>query len=290
MTSFLIAGGGGMLGVDLNRALEGRDVTSLTRSELDITDLAAVRAVTVGRDVIINAAAYTNVDGAETDETTARLINATGAGNLATAAAENGARLVQVSTDYVFDGTATTPYAEDFPRSPASAYGRTKAEGEELALGLNPTGTYVIRTAWLYGANGSNFARTMVKLGAERDKLTVVTDQVGQPTWSLDVAERIVAMIDADAPAGIYHATNDGEASWFDFARAIFTEVDWDPQRVLPTTSAQYIRAAPRPAYSVLAHRAWANAGLAPMRHWRQALSAAKLAGVLRPSVVGGHG
>src|SRR5690554_1330818 len=154
MTKYLITGANGMLGRDLQAALEGRDVTALSRAELDVTDLEAVRATSAGRDVIINAAAYTKVDDAETDEDTAFSINATGAANLATAAAANEATLVQVSTDYVFDGTATTPYAEETPVNPVSAYGRTKAEGERLAQELNPGRTYIVRTAWLYGQHG----------------------------------------------------------------------------------------------------------------------------------------
>lgn len=281
MTRYLIAGGAGMLGTDLQHALAGRDVTVLSRAELDVTDLDAVRAAVTGHEVIINAAAYTKVDDAESHEDDAFAVNATGAGNLATAAAESGAILVQVSTDYVFDGSATEPYAEDTPVNPVSAYGRTKAEGERLALESNPGRTYIVRTAWLYGQHGPNFAKTMLKLAAQRDQVSVVTDQVGQPTWTLDLAKQIVAMLDANAPAGIYHGTNDGTASWFDFARAVFAAAGLDPGRVLPTDSGQFQRPAPRPAFSVLGHEAWTAAGLAPMRDWRDALAAASTAGVL---------
>ena len=279
---YLITGANGMLGHDLVAALDGREVTALGRAELDVTDLDAVRVALAGHDVVINAAAYTKVDDAEEDETTALLINGTGAGNLARVAAENGATLVQVSTDYVFDGTATTPYAEDEVRKPVSAYGRTKAEGERLALDLGPERTYIVRTAWLYGKNGGNFAKTMLKLAAARDELTVVDDQVGQPTWTLDLAKQIVALLDADAPAGIYHGTNAGSTSWFGFARAVFAEGGLDPERVLPTTSADFVRPAPRPAYSVLGHDAWQTAGVAPMRPWREALAEAVASGALR--------
>jgi len=280
---YLITGANGMLGHDLVAALDGREVTALGRAELDVTDLDAVRVALAGHDVVINAAAYTKVDDAEEDETTALLINGTGAGNLARVAAENGATLVQVSTDYVFDGTATTPYAEDEVRKPVSAYGRTKAEGERLALDLGPERTYIVRTAWLYGKNGGNFAKTMLKLAAARDELTVVDDQVGQPTWTLDLAKQIVALVDSDAPAGVYHGTNAGQASWFEFARAIFAGAGLDPERVKPTDSAAFVRPAPRPAYSVLGHNAWISAGIPPLRSWEEALAEAMRQGVVEP-------
>ena len=278
---YLITGANGMLGHDLQSVLAGRDVTAPSRAELDVTDLDAVREASAGHDFIINAAAYTKVDDAEEHEDFAYAVNATGAANLATAAAENGAQLVQLSTDYVFDGTATTPYAENSPLGPVSAYGRTKAEGERLAQQLNPGRTHVIRTAWTYGQHGPNFARTMLRLAAEREELTVVSDQVGQPTWTLDLANQIVALLDSGAPAGIYHGTNSGEASWYDFARAIFSAAGLDADRVKPTDSSQFVRPAPRPPYSVLGHSAWKTVGLAPMRNWREALAAAANQGVL---------
>lgn len=281
MTRYVVTGAGGMLGADLRRVLAGREVTALTRADLDITDAAAVREAVVGADVVINAAAYTRVDDAESDEAAAYAVNATGAGVLADAAAEIGARVVHVSTDYVFDGMATAPYSEDTPRAPVGAYGRTKAAGEELVL-RHPN-TYLVRTAWLYGAGGSNFAQTMLRLAAERETVSVVTDQVGQPTWSRDLAAAIVRLLDAEAPFGIYHGTNAGSASWFDFARAIFEDSGLDPARVLPTDSAAFERPAPRPSYSVLGHAAWADAGLDAPRPWRDALRAAITEGALSP-------
>lgn len=269
---YLIAGAGGMLGTDLRTVLEGRDVTALARAELDVTDAEAVLAAVSGHDVVINASAYTKVDDAETHEADAFAINATGTANLARAAAATGAAFVTVSTDYVFDGSATTPYSEDAPRNPVSAYGRTKAEGERLALEAHPTGTRILRTAWLYGEHGGNFAKTMLRLASERDTVDVVTDQVGQPTWTMDLAARIVAMLDAEAPAGVYHGTNSGQASWYEFARAVFELGGHDPDRVKPTESAQFVRPAPRPAYSVLGHDAWHRVGLTPMRDWTTAL------------------
>lgn len=272
MTRYLVTGAGGMLGTDLRSALEGRDATFLGRAELDVTDAAAVDAAVAGHDVVINTAAYTKVDDAESHEDEARAINAVGAGLVAAAAARSGARVVQLSTDYVFDGTATTPYAEGAPRHPVSAYGRTKAEGEERVLAAHPHGAYIVRTAWLYGEHGPNFARTMLRLAADKPTIEVVTDQVGQPTWTRDLAAQIMRLLDSDAPAGIYHGTNGDTASWFDFARLIFELGGHDPERVHPTDSSAFVRPAPRPAYSVLGHDGWFGAGIDPMRSWQSAL------------------
>ncbi|MFZ2965257.1 MAG: sugar nucleotide-binding protein, partial [Rhodoglobus sp.] len=176
----------------------------------------------------------------------------------------------------------TSPYAEGAPIAPRSAYGRTKAEGERLVALENPDRHIIVRTAWLYGAGGPNFARTMLRLAEDRETVSVVTDQVGQPTWTADVATAIIRLIDAGIDRGVFHVTNSGSASWFDFARAVFEAAGLDPARVHPTDSAAFVRPAPRPAYSVLGHGAWAAAGLAPLRDWREALDAATAAGVLR--------
>jgi len=281
MTRYLITGAAGMLGRDLQDALAGRDVTAHGRADLDVTDAAAVAAAVAGHDVVINSAAYTKVDDAESHEDDAYAVNARGPAVLATAASAAGAKLVHVSTDYVFDGTGTSPYPEDAPLAPLGAYGRTKAAGEEAIRATAPDSSWIVRAAWLYGAHGPNFAKTMVRLAGSHDTVSVVTDQVGQPTWTGDLARQIVAMLDADAPAGTYHGTNGGQGSWFDFTKAIFAEVGLDPERVLPTDSTAFVRPAPRPAYSVLGHDAWGRAGLAPMRDWREALHAAVEAGVL---------
>jgi dTDP-4-dehydrorhamnose reductase len=280
MTRYLIAGAAGMLGKDLQKALSGRDVTALSRAELDVTDRDAVLAAVAGHDVVLNASAYTKVDDAEAHEDAAYSINALGTENLAIAAARNNARFVTVSTDYVFDGQATEPYAEDTVRDPLNAYGRTKAAGEELALSAHPEGTFVVRTAWLYGAGGPNFAKTMVKLAGSHETVSVVDDQLGQPTWTGDLAAQIVSLLDNDAPAGIYHGTNSGEATWYGFARAVFAQAGLDPERVKPTDSSTFVRPAPRPSYSVLGHDAWSRAGLQPMRPWEDALAAATAEGL----------
>lgn len=283
MTRYLVAGASGMLGTDLLDVLAGRDVTALTRADLDVTDEEAVRAAVAGHDVVINAAAYTAVDAAETDEPAAFAVNAAGAGYLAAASAAADARLVHVSTDYVFGGTASEPYAEDAPREPLGAYGRTKAAGEVAVLAAHPE-AYLVRTAWLYGRHGTSFPRTMLELAADRETLSVVDDQVGQPTWSHDLATAIVRLLDAEAPFGIYHGTNSGQTSWFGFARAVFEEAGLDPERVAPTDSAAFVRPAPRPAYSVLGHDSWRRAGLDEMRPWRDALAEAMAEGALRPA------
>ncbi|MFB2599316.1 dTDP-4-dehydrorhamnose reductase [Herbiconiux sp. P17] len=282
MTRYLITGAAGMLGHDLVAALDGRDVVALTRAELDITDAAAVASAVAGIDVVFNCAAYTAVDAAETDELAAYAVNALGPATLAEATAATGAKLIQISTDYVFQGSATSPYPEDEPRDPLNAYGRTKAAGEEAVLGLNPAGGYVVRTAWLYGQHGANFPATMLRLGRDtsRESVSVVEDQVGQPTWTADLARQLVLLADSDAPAGVYHGTNSGQGSWFDFAQATFQEAGLDPAKVKPTDSSQFVRPAPRPAYSVLGHDAWSRAGLEPMRDWRAALHAAATSGV----------
>ncbi|NII50165.1 dTDP-4-dehydrorhamnose reductase [Frigoribacterium endophyticum] len=284
---YLVTGARGMLGSDLVEALFGRDVTLLGRSELDVTDRDAVFAAVEGHDVVVNAAAWTAVDAAETDEEAALAVNGTAVGLLGEATAASGAKLVTVSTDYVFAGDAVAPYAEDAPYAPLNAYGRTKAVGERAALAANPRGTYVVRTAWLYGRHGANFPRTMLGLAATRDTFSVVADQVGQPTWTLDLAHRIVALVDADAPAGVYHGTASGQASWFEFAQETLRLAGLDPERVLATDSSSFVRPAPRPAYSVLGHNAWRRAGLEPMRDWREALAEATATGVLADPVGG---
>lgn len=265
----LVTGAGGMLAADLLAASTSHELVGVSRTELDVTDRAACIRAAQGFDAIVNCAAYTNVDAAEADEDAAYAVNAQGAENLAAAAAAVGAMLVQISTDYVFDGAAASPYAEDAPLSPLGAYGRTKAAGEQLALAVNPE-TVIVRVAWLYGMHGGNFVKTMLRLADERDTLTVVTDQVGQPTSTVEAAEAVLALLDAGVRSGTFHATCDGEASWWEFAREIFTLAGLNPERVHTTTSEQFVRPAPRPAYSVLGHAA-IRQHRSP-RLWRDAL------------------
>ncbi|PSL03112.1 dTDP-4-dehydrorhamnose reductase [Haloactinopolyspora alba] len=274
---WLVTGAGGMLGRDLCAILgeRGEDVTAARHGEMDITDAATVDAAVHGYDVVVNAAAYTDVDGAERDVETARAVNTTGASLLATACARHRVRLVHISTDYVFDGMATTPYRTDAPTAPRSIYGQTKLAGEQAVLADHPNGATVVRTAWLYGRHGRNFVTTMARLARERDHVDVVTDQRGQPTWSHDVAVRIADLVEADAPTGIYHATNTGQTTWYGLARAVFSQLGLDPDRVRETTTDNFPSLAPRPAYSVLDHDGWRRAGLGPMRAWEAAFAAA---------------
>jgi dTDP-4-dehydrorhamnose reductase len=269
---WLVIGARGQLGTDLMTVLGTRAV-GLDIPEIDITDPSSVASTIrdIAPDVVVNCAAYTAVDAAEADEATAMAINGNGVAHIA--AACPGARLVQISTDYVFDGTSTSPYAEEATPAPRSAYGRTKLAGERAAL--SHPHAYVLRTAWLYGAHGQNFVKTMLHLERTRDTVSVVDDQVGQPTWSMDLARQIDLLVRADAPSGVYHATNSGSASWYEFARAIFEGAGADPGRVVPTTTAAFPRPAPRPANSVLGHQRWAQAGLEPMRPWDDALAEA---------------
>jgi len=181
---------------------------------------------------------------------------------------------VQVSTDYVFAGDATSPYAENAPLAPRSAYGRTKAAGEWAVQALCPQ-SWIVRTAWLYGAHGPNFVKTMARLAAERDTVSVVDDQLGQPTWTVDLAGAIVRLVEAGAPFGTYHGTSSGETTWYGFAQAIFSGLGLDPARVTPTTTDAFPRPAPRPAYSVLGHEAWQRAGLDVFPPWQDSLTRA---------------
>ena len=278
---WLVTGAGGMLGRDLLAALDragvpAGQITALDRSGLDITDPAAVFAAvseaTGPSDVVVNCAAWTAVDDAESHEGAAFAVNAGGPQLLARACAVTRARLLQISTDYVFDGAAKTPYPVDTPAAPRSAYGRTKAAGEWAVRAELPDRHWILRTAWLYGEHGPSFVRTMARLQAERPFVDVVDDQFGQPTWTQDLAERIVEVVQQDVPAGTYHACAAGLTSWHGLAREVFGLLGADPDRVRSTTSAAFVRPAPRPAYSGLDLSGWAKAGLTPMRDWRSAL------------------
>ncbi len=279
MTRWFVTGGNGQLGSDLRLLLDGEDVVAVDLPELDITDEVATRgrldewlaATPAGEpSVVLNAAAYTAVDAAEEHEDVAHAVNAVAPAILARACAGR-ARLVHVSTDYVFDGTATRPYDEDTPVSPASAYGRTKAAGERAVLEADPA-AYVVRTAWVYGAGGANFVKTMARLERERDTVDVVDDQRGSPTWSRHLARGLLAVVAAAPPPGVYHCTNSGDTTWCGFTRAIFEELGADPGRVRATTTDKFPRPAPRPAFSVLGTRRWREAGLPTLPHWRDAL------------------
>ncbi|GIG60394.1 NAD(P)-dependent oxidoreductase [Longispora fulva] len=284
MTRWLVTGAGGMLGQDLLVALGDEDVTGVTRAELDVTDPASVAAAVDGFDVVVNAAAWTNVDGAETAEEAATAVNGHAVATLAGACAASGARLLQVSTDYVLSGTGVEPHPENAPTAPVNAYGRGKLVGELAVRRLLPDAGYVVRTAWLYGAHGPNFVATMLRLAGERETLEVVADQFGQPTWSAALAGQLRdlgrAAVAGRAPGGIYHGTSAGRTSWYGLARATFEEAGLDPERVKPTTSDRFVRPAVRPANSTLSHLAWGNTPVAPLGPWREMLAKAFIEGL----------
>jgi dTDP-4-dehydrorhamnose reductase len=285
---WLVTGAHGQLGTELVGLLRraGEDLTAAGRAELDLADAAtsdALRRWAAGADgrrlVVLNAAAWTDVDGAEADPAGAAAANIDGPARLAAACAELDATLVHVSTDYVFPGTPipgvpARPYEVDDPVGPATVYGVTKEAGER-AVRAAVERHYVVRTAWVYGAAGRNFVKTVAGLRHRRDTLDVVADQVGSPTWAADLAAGLVALARSDAPHGTYHCTDGGQASWYELARAVFEEVGADPDRVRPCDSAAFPRPAPRPAYSVLSGRSWAVAGLPALPPWREALRSA---------------
>jgi dTDP-4-dehydrorhamnose reductase len=261
-----------MLGQDLVHAARaaGHDPVALSRTQLDVTDAATVAAVVseARPDAIVNCAAWTDVDGAESERAAAEAVNGAGAGHVAVAAADTGATLVHVSTDYVFDGRAREPYGESAPTGPLSAYGATKLEGE-LAVERAGGEHTIARSSWLFGAGGPNFVETMLRLGAERDAVAVVTDQVGCPTFTGHLAEALVALSGA-GPRGLVHVAGAGSCSWHDFAVEIFAQAGVDC-RVDPATTAEMRRPAPRPAYSVLASE---RADAPRLPDWREGLAA----------------
>jgi len=276
----LVTGANGQLGtelVDLYAGRDGDEVFGVDLPNVDITDPESVAAAfaSFSPDVVINCAAWTAVDAAEENEDAAFVVNADGPRVLAHACRDAGAWLVQISTDYVFSGDATSPYAEDAEPDPRSAYGRTKLAGELAVQSELPDAHYIVRTAWLYGHEGNNFVKTMLRLESERETIDVVDDQIGQPTYAADLAAQIAALVDARPAAGIFHGTNSGEVSWHGFTQEIFRLIGADPARVIAVTSEQFVRPAPRPAYSVLGHDAWGANHLSEMRHWREAIEEA---------------
>ncbi len=274
---WLVVGAAGQLGTDLMRALAGENVVGVDLPDIDITRPASVAATVtaIGPSVVINAAAYTAVDAAEREPRLAWAVNAEGPEVLARACANRGAMLLQVSTDYVFDRAGVTqPHQVDASKTPRSVYGQSKLAGEERVRGA-VSEHYIVRTAWLYGASGTNFVKTIARLERERDVIDVVDDQWGTPTWSADLAHGLVDLVRSRAPFGTYHCTNAGVTTWCGFARAVFAELGADPARVRPCSTAEFPRPAPRPAYSVLSDAAWRSARLQPLRPWRHALAAA---------------
>jgi dTDP-4-dehydrorhamnose reductase len=262
----------GMLGRAFEQLLGARGVCfdAVRYPELDLRRPETLAAhVRPEHDLVVNCAAYTNVDGAETDEAAATAINGAGVGALGRRAAEVGATVLHFSTDYVFDGRATAPYAIDHPIAPVNAYGRSKAAGE-AALSASGARHLIARTSWLYAPWAANFVRTMLKLGAERGDLKVVDDQLGRPTSARYLAERSWELAQADGE-GFFHVTDGGQCTWFEFARAIM-ELSGTPCRVHPCTTDQFPRPARRPAYSVL-DLTRTEALIGASRAWRENLA-----------------
>ncbi len=275
----LIVGHKGMLGDEMLSAARtaGHEVTGIDFPDIDITRPESVRAcLREGRpDTVINCAAFTAVDACETEPRKAFAVNAEGAGNLALAAKEVRSIFVHYSTDYVFDGTARVPYVETDPTGPASVYGRSKLEGERLAS-MNNARSFIIRIAWLYGMTGNNFVKSIRNLAQKNEAtgahLRVVNDQIGSPTCTLDVCNQTLCLLET-GHFGLYHATSEGQCSWYDFAREIVRAAG-SPAVVDPCTTAELTRPAPRPAWSVLENAALKRLGLNRMPHWKDAFSA----------------
>ncbi len=291
--SLLVTGARGQLGRDLVAAATRAGISSIHApgsAELDVTNSAAVSDAVVAaasdgstRLVVINAAAYTAVDAAESEGAgRAHAVNAQGPENLAHSCATHQAHLIQISTDYVFAGEGSGPNRVDGPTVPGTVYGRTKLAGERAVLSSGAR-AHVVRTAWLYGAHGRNFVRTMARLARGCEPVRVVDDQQGNPTWTGDLSAGLIALaVAADrVPLGVLHCVNAAATTWFGLARAVFTEVGADPDRVQPCSTTEFPRPAPRPANSVLDTAEWAATGLPELRHWRHALHAAVAAGVL---------
>jgi dTDP-4-dehydrorhamnose reductase len=272
---FAITGAAGMLGQDLVAAgsAAGHEMVGFSRAEVDITDAGSVtRAVDAARpDVVVNCAAWTNVDGAEADEARAAAVNGTGAGNVARAAAARGAWTIHVSSDYVFDGAKRSPYTESDDVGPVSAYGRSKLSGERAVAGAAPGAHTIVRSSWLFGAGGSCFPAAILRLAGERDELDVVDDQVGCPTFTGHLARALVQLGAGEArPVGIVHVAGGGICSWYAFAREIVARAGLSCE-VKPCTTADMPRPATRPAYSVLRSERGEQAPVLP--GWQQGLA-----------------
>lgn len=269
-----VTGASGQLGKDLVEILRlrGFDVYGFSRTELDICNMKQCQQVleSLRPDVIIHSAAYTAVDQAESEQDRAYEVNAFGTRNIAVCAERIGAKLVYISTDYVFDGTGQIPYKEFDSTNPSGVYGKSKHAGELLVSSLSHK-YFIVRTSWVYGYYGNNFVKTMLKLGKERDSLKVVNDQVGSPTYTVDLSHFVMELIQTEK-YGIYHASNSGACSWYEFAKAIF-EVSGLTVKVEPCTTEEFPRPAPRPKYSVMDHMSIRTNGFEDLPAWRDALN-----------------
>lgn len=279
----VVSGGSGQLGSWLTELGQGQ-VTALPSTELDVTDPVSVAEVLgdLKPRWVLNCAAYTAVDAAESEQQRATEINATGAENLARGCASVKSRFVHLSTDYVFGESVVgdVPLAENHPCAPLSVYGKSKLQGERSVRAAYPEAT-VVRTAWVYtgparprlGLPGNDFVTTMLELEKTHETLAVVDDQIGSPTYAHDLAAGLLNLVKSGVGIGkTLHAAGGGSASWFDLARAVFDEIGADPDRVRPCSTTEFPRPAPRPAFSVLSSQEWQSVGLAPLRHWRDAV------------------
>jgi dTDP-4-dehydrorhamnose reductase len=277
---WLIAGANGQLGRCLQEKLDakGIDFVALSRADLDITNIAKVKQIikSVYPDVVINAAAYTNVEQAEIDSAAAYEINQSGAANVAIASKSIGAKLVHFSTDYVFEGNGNSPWRANDSTQPLSIYGKSKLAGEVGILNDYPEKSLIIRTAWLYSPYGKNFYKTILtKALNSEESVRVVNDQQGQPTSALDLAELTINVVTENVTSGVFHGTNAGSCSWFEFAQYIFEIAGVDPARVTPVPSSEFAAKVQRPKYSVLDNQKWSEFGIVPLGPWKDSVQKA---------------
>ena len=274
---WLIAGANGQLGRCLQQTLESNSIeyTAYSKREIDITDYSRVCDVIrrVKPDIVVNAAAYTNVDQAEIDQSEAFAINQAGVVNLANASKMINARLIHFSTDYVFSGESTKPWRVSDATNPVSKYGESKLAGESEIARIYPENSIIVRTAWLYSPFGKNFYKTMLtKAVTSQEIVRVVNDQIGQPTNANDLAELTLRAISKRASPGIYHGTNSGACSWFEFAKFVFEIAGEDVNRVIPVPSSEFATKAQRPKYSALDSQKWLEFGVEPLGPWKESV------------------
>jgi dTDP-4-dehydrorhamnose reductase len=289
---WLITGAGGQLGQEFVSLLDGVDEFAAYKSaELNITnsDLLENTIKTIKPTHILNCAAWTNVEKAEGNYSEVFEVNAYGVENLASITKRLGIHLTHFSTDYVFDGQKKTPYETDDLKNPLSVYGLSKSYGEDAIKDINPEGALIIRTSWLYSVYGSNFVRTMLRLEKERECISVIDDQVGQPTSAADLAHFVIKILSKRDLVGTFHASNSGSASWYDLARMIFELNGKDLSRVLPIKSSEYQQTAKRPPYSVLSLEKWSSVGISPMQSWQDALFRTFQIGQQKKEMFGGN-
>jgi dTDP-4-dehydrorhamnose reductase len=272
--TWLVLGANGQLGQELINLLKTRNIEAIGTDQKEI-DFAKPNEIAeklgkLNPSHIVNCGAYTQVDKAEEEPELANLINAQAVGVIAKFASEGKIPFVHISTDYVFDGTATSPYLENEKVNPKSVYGSSKALGEKETI-ENNSSAYILRTAWVYGEYGNNFPKVIAKKLKNNESLNVVNDQIGSPTWTFDLASAIIEVLEKKPEPGIYHVTNSESCSWFEFAQKIAKSINVDEKLIKPTDSKSFVRPAVRPKYSVLSNIKWENAGLTPLRTWKAA-------------------